>query len=103
MVSEGSLDSLAAGLPIAPVIAARVDRIRHAALTFDHKNRPIPLIQRSPSGRWPGPHRCPAGSSPTRSGRSLGEPQCSAAALTPIVSLGRHRGCCFALGLWGWR
>jgi len=103
MVSEGSLDSLAAGLPIAPVIAARVDRIRHAALTFDHKNRPIPLIQRKPVPvDWPAPTTAARWLQPDTLGAvHYGEPHVlELLRWTPIVSLG-GTVLLFALGLWG--
>ena len=45
LVSEASLDSLAQGLPIAPVIQARVDRIRARMRQLDHRNAPIAMTQ----------------------------------------------------------
>lgn len=44
-VPSGSLDSLAFGLPIAPVIAARVDRVKEEVPKLDRLHAPIPLRQ----------------------------------------------------------
>lgn len=53
LVPPESLDSLAAGLPIAPVIAARVARVRGQLPALDRSHEPIPL-RRSPIARTMG-------------------------------------------------
>jgi len=45
LVPPGSLDSIASGMPIAPVIAARVDRVRGMILGLDRTHAPIELRQ----------------------------------------------------------
>ncbi len=45
LVPPGSLDSLSFGLPIAPVIAARVDRVKAEIPVLDRAHAPIPLRQ----------------------------------------------------------
>src|SRR5205085_11633183 len=48
LVAAESLDSLAAGLPIAPVIAARVAQLRRTVARLDRENAPIPLTRTKP-------------------------------------------------------
>ncbi len=45
LVSAASIDSLAAGLPIAPVIRKRVDQVRARVTQLDRANTPIPMTQ----------------------------------------------------------
>src|SRR5438093_5826663 len=48
MVTVESLDSLAAGQPIAPVIAERVERVRRIVARLDRQNESIPMIRHRP-------------------------------------------------------
>jgi signal transduction histidine kinase len=48
LVPAQSIDSLAAGLPIAPVIRARIETVRARAERMDRRNRPIFMTQRVP-------------------------------------------------------
>ncbi|MEK7824624.1 MAG: HAMP domain-containing sensor histidine kinase [Candidatus Eisenbacteria bacterium] len=45
LVPASSIDSLKSGLPIAPVIRARLDRVRERAAAMDRRNQPIPMHQ----------------------------------------------------------
>jgi hypothetical protein len=45
LVSEASIDSVAAGLPVAPVIRERLRRVGERAAQLDRKNAPIPMVQ----------------------------------------------------------
>jgi NtrC-family two-component system sensor histidine kinase KinB len=45
LVPSASIDSVKMGLPIAPVIRARLDRVREHALAMDRRNEPIPMHQ----------------------------------------------------------
>jgi signal transduction histidine kinase len=45
LVPAVSIDSLKLGLPIAPPIRARLDRVRARAAEMDRRNRPIPMLQ----------------------------------------------------------
>src|SRR5262245_47506740 len=45
LVDSASIDSVTRGLPIAPIIRARLDRIRARALEMDRRNPPIPMTQ----------------------------------------------------------
>ena len=45
LVDTASIDSVTMGLPIAPVIRARLDEIRARAEAMDRKNPPIPMTQ----------------------------------------------------------
>ena len=45
LVDSASIDSLTLGLPIAPVIRARIDRVRARADNLDRRNPPIPMAQ----------------------------------------------------------
>lgn len=45
LIPAASIDSLTMGLPIAPAIRARVDRVLARAAELDRRNAPIPMIQ----------------------------------------------------------
>ncbi len=45
LVDTASIDSLTRGLPIAPVIRARIDAVREKARAMDRKNPSIPMLQ----------------------------------------------------------
>lgn len=51
LVPAASIDSLAAHQPVAPVIRARIERVRHEVSRLDRRNRPIVMIQ--PGTRFP--------------------------------------------------
>lgn len=45
LVDTASIDSVTRGLPIAPVIQARLDAVRARAREMDRRNPPIPMLQ----------------------------------------------------------
>lgn len=45
LVPDASLDSLAQGLPVAPAIQERIERLRTRVLSLDRRNRPIVMTQ----------------------------------------------------------
>ncbi len=45
LVPDASIDSLIAGLPVAPVIRRRIEAVRAVAARLDARNRPIPIPQ----------------------------------------------------------
>lgn len=45
LVDSASIDSVTLGLPISPVIKARLDAVREKARAMDRKNTPIPMTQ----------------------------------------------------------
>ncbi len=45
LVDSASIDSVTLGLPISPVIRARIDAVRAKAKAMDRKNTPIPMTQ----------------------------------------------------------
>lgn len=102
-VSAESLDSLAAGQPIAPVIAERVKLVRYAVQVLDAQNEPIPLTQRPPMAIRPGlpAPLLRAFKADTLGAVHYGEPQVlEVLRWTPYLSLGGTL-LLLALGLWG--
>ena len=102
-VSAESLDSLAAGAVIAPVIAGRVERVRQAVKTLDSQNAPIPLTQRPPFPRpmVPGVPLSISFQPDTLGAVHYGEPQVlGVLRWTPFLSLGGTL-LLLGLGLWG--
>jgi two-component system, NtrC family, sensor histidine kinase KinB len=45
LIPEGSIDSLRSGLPLSPVIRARVERLRAEVVRLDRLNDPVPMLQ----------------------------------------------------------
>ena len=45
LVDSASIDSVTVGLPISPVIRARLEAVRQQARAMDRKNAPIPMLQ----------------------------------------------------------
>ncbi len=102
MVTVESLDSLSAGLPVAPVIAGRVERVRRIVARLDRRNEPIPMIRSKPLlPRIVGIPLPRALMPDTMGAVHYGEPQVlDLLRWTPYVSLG-GTALLLALGFWG--
>ena len=102
MVTAESLDSLAAGQRVAPVIAARVERLRQIVLRLDRQNTPIPMTRRKAMVVRNGLVQLPQSMRPDTLGAvHYGEPHVlDLLRWTPIVSLG-GTAILLAFGLWG--
>ena len=103
MVTAESLDSLAAGQSVAPLIAQRVESLRSTAARFDRRNAPIPLTQSRPNPLFPQPSPpLPLVVKPDTLGAvHYGEPHVlEVLRWTPYVSLG-GTVLLIGLGLWG--